>query len=132
MNALITATSQFGPFNSITDLGDLWDCDGVHYPKAVIGAAAIGTYVAPPPTPPVSPVSITMRQARLALYNVGLLPTVNAAIAGMAGAAGDAARIEWEFSSEVLRNKALVASMASSLALSDAQLDALFIQAATL
>lgn len=83
-------------------------------------------------TAPRAPQSVTMRQARLALLDAGLLATVNAAIAGMAGAAGDAARIEWEFSSEVQRDKTLVASMAAALGLSDAQLDALFIAAAAL
>lgn len=78
------------------------------------------------------PQSVTMRQARLALLNAGLLTEVNSAVAGMSGAAGDAARIEWEFSSMVERHKVLVTSLGTVLGLSDAQLDALFINAATL
>ncbi|MFA7278643.1 MAG: hypothetical protein WC100_00945 [Sterolibacterium sp.] len=78
------------------------------------------------------PESVTMRQARLALLGAGLLDTVNSAIASMPGAAGESARLEWEFSSEVQRNKTFVVSMASALGLSNAQLDALFIQAAAL
>jgi hypothetical protein len=81
--------------------------------------------------PPV-PQAVTMRQARLALLGAGLLTTVNAAITGMSGAAGDAARIEWEFSSEVRRQQPLVLALAPALSLSDAQLDALFVAAAAL
>lgn len=75
---------------------------------------------------------VTMRQARLALLQGGYLTTINAAIAAMPGAAGDAARIEWEFSSTVERNRPLVAAMASALSLTSAQIDDLFKLAATL
>lgn len=78
------------------------------------------------------PQKVTMRQARLALLQGGYLTTINAAIAAMPGAAGDAARIEWEFSSTVERNRPLVAAMASALNLTSAQIDDLFKLAATL
>lgn len=81
--------------------------------------------------PPV-PQSVTMRQARLALLNSGLLTSVNNAIAAMTGTAGDAARIEWEFALSVERNSPLVASLTSALGLTTEQLDALFTTAATL
>jgi hypothetical protein len=76
--------------------------------------------------------SVTMRQARLALLQAGMLSTVNAAVAGMAGAAGEAARIEWEYSQEVQRDKALVKALAPVLGMTDTQLDNLFIAAAAL
>jgi len=75
------------------------------------------------------PQQVTMRQARRALLNAGLLTTVNTAIAAMTGVEGDAARIDWEFSSTVERNQPLVISMGAALGLSSAQLDALFIAA---
>lgn len=78
------------------------------------------------------PRTVTMRQARLALLGAGLLDTVNNTIAGMAGAQGQAAQIEWQYSSEVQRHKALVQSLGPALGLTDAQLDQLFITAATL
>ena len=84
------------------------------------------------PGPPPVPHVVTMRQARLALLGAGLLATVNSTIAGMTGMTGDAARIEWEFSSEVKRGQPLIASLAPLLSLTDAQIDALFIQAAAL
>ena len=79
-----------------------------------------------------TPKAVTMRQARLALMADGKLATVNAAIAGMAGVQGEAARIEWEFSSEVKREQPLVLSMGQVLGLNAVQLDALFTTASGL
>lgn len=78
------------------------------------------------------PQTVTMRQARLALLNAGLLATVNSTVAAMEGEAGDAARIEWDYSSEVHRNRPLVLSLGQALGLDAAALDALFIAAAAL
>jgi hypothetical protein len=82
--------------------------------------------VSPPP-----PTVITMRQARLALLQAGLLPVVNAAITAMSGSTGDAARIEWEFSSDVVRTRPLITQLATGLGLTSAQLDGLFTLAAS-
>lgn len=79
-----------------------------------------------------TPTSVTMRQARLALLQTGKLAQVNTAVAAMPGAAGDAARIEWEFSSTVERHRPLVESLGVALGMTDAQLDDLFTLAATL
>lgn len=93
----------------------------------------LGNTPEPADVPPlIIPQTVTMRQARLALLQAGLLVTVNAAVAGMPGAAGEAARIEWEYSQEVRRDKVLVLALAPVLGLSDAQLDALFVAAAGL
>lgn len=78
------------------------------------------------------PAVVTMRQARLALLQNGMLTQVNTAVANMPGAAGDAARIEWEFSSTVERNRPLVQSLIGVLGLTESQLDDLFRLAATL
>lgn len=87
-----------------------------------------GWDAAPPPVP----AAITMRQARLALLGAGLLAQVNDAVAAMGGAAGSAARIEWEYAQEVSRNSLLVSYLSAALGLSAAQLDDLFIQASML
>lgn len=78
------------------------------------------------------PAMVTMRQARLALLQNSMLTQVNTAVANMPGAAGDAARIEWEFSSTVERNHPLVQSVTGALGLTESQLDDLFRLAATL
>jgi len=82
--------------------------------------------------PAIVPEAVTMRQARLALLSAGLLHKVNAIIAAMPGVQGDAARIEWEFSSEVKRKQALVTALGPALGMSGAQLDKLFLKARSL
>jgi hypothetical protein len=78
------------------------------------------------------PQIVTMRQARLALFGAGMLDDVEEAINGLTEPTKTAARIEWEYSGEVHRHKALVLSLAPALGLNDAQLDALFISAASI
>ena len=89
----------------------------------------------PKPADPIAqsvPTVVTMRQARLALLQAGLLGTVNSAVATMPGAEGDAARVTWEFSTEVRRTDPLVAQLATQLGLDDVALDGLFTTAAAL
>jgi hypothetical protein len=77
---------------------------------------------------PAVPAVVTMRQARLALLQTGMLAQVNAAVA----AADDATKITWEFSSEVQRGNPLVSTLTAVLSLSDQQIDDLFSLSATL
>lgn len=88
-----------------------------------------GIYNPPPVQPIFVPESVSMRQARLALLSTGLLDTVNSIVAGLTGDSGKAAKIEWEYSSVVMRNKGLVRSVQQVLGLTDQQLDDLFIAA---
>ena len=87
-------------------------------------------YVAPEPvpTPPAVVDSISMRQCRLVLLKHNLLDTVNNAISGMA----EAAKIEWEYASEVRRDNPLLVGMIAALGLTEAQLDGMFIEASAL
>lgn len=78
------------------------------------------------------PRSVSMRQARLALLDSGLLQLVNNAIAAMHGTEGEAARIEWEYATEVRRDSPLVGALAGPLNLTEAELNQLFISAAGL
>lgn len=78
----------------------------------------------PPPAPVIT--SVTMRQARLALLQSGLLTQVSASITD------PAAQIEWEYAQTVERNSPLVQQIATGLSLDEQQLDSLFTLAATL
>lgn len=84
----------------------------------------------PEPTP--VPKVVTMRQARLALLAAGLLPQVEAAINALPDPPRTAARIEWDYSNEVHRDKPFVQMLGTALGLTGEQLDALFIEAAQL
>jgi hypothetical protein len=82
--------------------------------------------------PPVVPRSVPMRQGREALIRRGLFDTVNNAINGMAGTAGQIARNEWEKSQVIMRDRPLTLQMGALLGLDAVGLDELFIYAATL
>jgi hypothetical protein len=75
-----------------------------------------------------SSASVTARQARLVLLAHGLLNTVDAAIANMPAAA----KVEWEYATEIRRDSPLVAALASTLSLTSPDIDALFAEASQL
>ena len=74
------------------------------------------------------PQQVTMRQARLALLSAGLLDDVEMVIA----AAGRAAQLEWEYAAVVDRTNPAIAAVQQQEALTDAQIDDLFREAAKL
>ena len=78
--------------------------------------------------PPVIPSVVSMRQARLALFQSGLLSTVDSAIS----TGEDVDKITWEYATEVRREDVLVQNLSNSLGLTDEMLDQLFILAASL
>ena len=78
------------------------------------------------------PSVVTMRQARLALLQQGLLNSVNYALSTMQGIEGEAARIEWEYAAEVYRDSPLVQSLSSGLGWTEQQILDLFALAETL
>ncbi|SIO53836.1 hypothetical protein SAMN05443247_07625 [Bradyrhizobium erythrophlei] len=77
---------------------------------------------------PFIPLSVSPRQARLALSAAGLLDRVTSTVAS----ADQATQITWEFATQIDRNSPLIATLGASLGLTPTQIDALFIQAATL
>jgi hypothetical protein len=79
-----------------------------------------------------APTVVSLRQARLALFNAGLLDAIDTAIAGLTGEAAIIAQIEWDTSTEIRREHALVQQIATALELSSEQLDALFVAASAL
>lgn len=123
------------PDNSLHFLEDnayayLLPAGAIQITEAEADAIRAAELTNPPPVPVIT--SVTMRQARLALLQQGLLTQVNNAVASMPGAQGDAVRIEWEFSSTVERNRPLVQSLSATLGMTSQQLDDLFALAATL
>ena len=71
--------------------------------------------------------SITPRQARLKLLEVGLLDELEAIIATNA-----AWKIEWEYATEVKRSSPLVATVATQAGMTDEQIDIMFKEASML
>lgn len=101
-------------------------------PAWVTNALAAWDVADNPPPPPdpgiIIPEVVSMRQARLALLQVGIITDVEAAIAQ--GSQAD--QITWEYATEVSRGDSLVSNMAAGLGLSSSQLDSLFLLASTL
>lgn len=83
--------------------------------------------------PATVPQSVTRRQARQALLLAGKLASVQPAIDAIADATERGLmQIWWDDSRDFERTNAALISMATTLALSSAQIDQLFITAATL
>lgn len=72
------------------------------------------------------PKSVTMRQARRALLDAGLLGQVTTVINAMPSPQKEAAQIEWEYAGTVARQGVLTDALGASLSLDDAAIDALF------
>ena len=81
---------------------------------------------------PVVPARVTMRQARLALHAAGLLQSVEAAIDAMPEPPQTAARIEWDYASEVHRASEFVGMLGGAIGLDEQALDDLFLKAVEL
>lgn len=134
------ATSQGGSFDPTTTTANAALIEGVTLPTPWTGGAysyaddewvvvGQGLLDALQPSAAV-PQSVTMRQARLALLDAGLLDDVDTAIAAIPDPVERRkAEVTWEFSSEVERTQPFVLMLAPALGLNDAALDALFIDA---
>jgi hypothetical protein len=105
---------------------------GVPTDTAGPGWSYNGTYFTEPyeepPSPPPIPSTVSMYQARIALHQAGLLATVQAGISQMS----EEAQIKWEFAPTVKRDDALTVALASTLNLTEEQLDGLFTAAAAI
>lgn len=78
------------------------------------------------------PTQVSMRQARLALFQDGLLDQVQGAIDAMAEPAKTTTQISWDYATVVNRDDDLVVQLSAQLGLTNDDLDALFTLAATL
>lgn len=103
-----------------------WLPDGSYYVISEVGVVPPSDAQYIPPA--VSPTVVTMRQARLALARAGMLDAVNAAIDGLDDIA---AKISWEYATEVRRRDVYLERVRTKLALSDGQVDELFLLAGT-
>lgn len=133
MKALTTSSGNFGPYSIIEVLADRYRCDNTDLPFSVVGTGEIveaDTITWPePPAPPVPvPQSVTMRQAARALLDADLLDDVEALVATLPRAY----QIDWERASVVERSNPLVEIVRQQKNMTDAQIDDLFITAATL
>ena len=90
-----------------------------------------GVWINPPVVVPI-PQEIAMRQARLALLDIGLLATVQAAINTLPEPDKTKAQIEWEYSNALQRNNPFVTTLGTALGLSSDDIDSLFITASGL
>lgn len=122
-----TTTGEVFAFESEEER-DEWGPEGL----IEMSPEEVTAHLSPPPVDAGVPRVVTMRQARLALLGAGLLQQVDLAIDALPEPQRSAARIEWDYSSEVHRDRAFVQQLGHALGLSDEQLDALFIQAAAL
>lgn len=87
----------------------------------------------PEPDPgPGVPQEVTMRQARLALLNAGLLDAAQGVIDALPQPQRRQAQIEWEYALSVRRDHPLIALMISEGLATAAQVDGLFVSAAGL
>ena len=84
------------------------------------------------PMSSIVPSGVTMRQARLALLDAGLLANVQPAINSLNEPDKTKAQIEWEYSNALERGNPFVATLGAALGLDAEALDDLFIQAAQL
>lgn len=78
------------------------------------------------------PKEVTMRQARRALFDRGILNNVSAAISTLPSPDKEIAQIEWEFSSTVERSRPITQMIGAALGLDSDELDDLFIEASKL
>ena len=90
-----------------------------------------GVWTTPVP-PTIIPQEITMRQARLALLDIGLLANVQTAINTLPEPDKTKAQIEWEYSNALQRDNPFVTTLGTALGLSSDDIDNLFITASGL
>lgn len=130
MKKIVAENITLGPFQVVTESGDRYIADGFEIPFAILDSPVV-TDVSDSVNKSV-PQEITMRQARLALHEAGLLSNVSTAIASLSEPAKTKAQIEWEYSNALQRDNPFVTTLGTALGLSSDDIDNLFITASGL
>lgn len=86
----------------------------------------------PPPQPTPIPNTVSMRQARLALFQQDKLSLIQPLIDGMSEPAKTTTQISWDYATTVQRDDDLVVQLSAAMGLTSTDLDALFTLADTL
>lgn len=102
---------------------DPYNMDYQAYSAWVDEGGVTAPYV--PPTPP-KPTSVTLAQAKVAMFRAGILDAVEAAVAA---STYKPVQIYWSSASSFERNNPYVLGLAAELNISDEQMDALFDEA---
>ena len=89
-------------------------------------------FTAPVPPPVVIPSVVSMRQARLALFQQGKLSIIQPLIDAMMEPAKTTTQISWDYATIVQRDDDLVVQLSAAMGLTSVDLDALFTLASTL
>ena len=108
-------------------MADNW----VQSDAAVIGDGYINGVIVKPPILQTVPQVVFMRQARLALLEVGLLSNVEGIINTLPEPFKSEVKIEWEYATEVRRDWPTLNQITQYLGLTEEYVDNLFILAAT-
>lgn len=101
----------------------------MNYYQAVDAANNVGALL-PPFKLPV-PTQVTMRQARLALFELGHSSAIDTAISALSEPTKTIATIEYTFGAVVYRYNGFVAQIGAAIGLTEAQIDQIFVLADT-
>lgn len=130
MKKISAENITLGPFHVVTESSDRYIADGFEIPFAILDSPVV-TDVSDSVNKSV-PQEVTMRQARLALLEAGLLGSVQAAINSLSEPAKTKAQIEWDYSNALQRSNSFVETLGAALGLNASALDDLFIAASKL
>lgn len=97
-----------------------------------IGDSIVNGVLFPVEVPRVVPSVVTMRQARIALLEAGLIGNVTTAIAALPEPEKTESSIYWEYSTEIQRSHPHTLMLATMMGLDESELDELFIKAGAL
>ena len=110
--------------HTMIDAGDgrFIPCDPANADYAALLAS--GVEILPYVAPAAPPINVSPWQARMALANAGKLAAVEAAVEALGST--HPAYIAWHYAESVRRDSPLIAALAPTIGLTDADLDALF------